>query len=231
MSDNDFITVKIKGKENQPIPLLYVADAFKELNHAIDKSYLSISKKKKLSKSDREHYKILAEDIKSGSVIADLLIIVPPVVQTAFAFQVASTGLSVKNIWELTINSFNFLKVIAELRHNGQSPKIIQHQNPYSLNIVNFGTIEIGDIVYNNALRSEQNIKNLARIVDEKNVSSFSALDQSNNGIVLTPKENKLFNPATFIDKNPIDIIAKLFRLDVETKSGRLRVLEGEYQG
>lgn len=88
-----------------------------------------------------------------------------------------------------------------------------------------------GPLVQSNASFSEPHIKNLAKISDDKNVAIFSALDQSNDGIILTPKENKLFNPETIIDKNPIAIIGKIFRLDVESKTGKMRVLQGEYQG
>ena len=233
-SNNETVKLEIKGKDEQPIPLLSVADAFKELNHAIDKSYLTLSGKNKLSKTDMEAYKIVARDIKSGSVTADLLIIVPPLIQTAFAFHSMTSGLTVKDVWELTKNSFKFLKVIAELRNKGEKPTIVQHDNPFALSFVNQGgsvIINVGDTVSRNATRSEQHIKNLAKTVDEKNVSSITALDYSNDGIILTPKENKLFNPSTFVDKTPIELIGKIFRLDVETKTGRLRILEGEYKG
>lgn len=233
-SDNEIVKFEIKGKDYQPIPLLSVADAFKELNHAIDKSYLTLSGKDKLSRSDREAYKIVARDIKSGSVTADLLIIVPPIVQTALAFHTMASGLTVKNIWELTKNSFKFLKVIAELRNKGERPTISQHDNPFAISFINQGgsvVINVGETVSRNAIRAEQNIKNLAKTVDGKNVSSITALDYSNDGIILTPKENKIFNPSTFVDKNPIELAGKIFRLDVETRTGRLRVLEGEYKG
>lgn len=234
MDNDEIIRVEIKGKEHQSIPLLSVAETFKELNYTIDKSYLVLSGKDKLSKSDRQLYKIVARDIRSGSVMADLVILIPPLAQTALAFQSVASGLSVKDIWELTKNSFKFLKVIAELRNKGEKTTVIQHDNPLALSIVNQGgnvIINAGDNVSRNAVRTEQHIKNLAKNVDETNISSISALDYSNDGILLTPKENKLFNPSTFIDKNPIDIIGKIFRLDVESKTGRLRILEGIYQG
>lgn len=234
MDANDVIKLEIKGKDNRPISLLAVAETFKEFNHAIDKSYLLLSGKEKISKGDRELYKIVASDIKSGSVIADLVIIVPPLVQTALAFHSMTSGLTVKNIWDLTKNSFKFLKIIAELRNKGEKPSIVQHHNPYAFSFVNQGgtmIINVGDVVSRNAIRAEQHIKNLAKIVDEKNVSSITALDYSNDGIILTPKENKIFNPSTFVDKTPIELVGKIFRLDVETRTGRLRILEGEYKG
>lgn len=233
-SNDEIVKVEIKGKNNQPIPLLSVADAFRELNHTIDKSYLTLSGKDKLFKSDREAYKIVAKDIKSGSITADLLIIVPPLIQTAFAFHSMTSGLTVKDVWGLTKNSFKFLKVIAELRNKGEKSTIVQHDNPFALSFVNQGgtvIINVGDTVSRNATRTEQHIKNLAKTVDERNVSSISALDYSNDGIILTPKENKIFNPSTFVEKTPIELIGKIFRLDVETRTGRLRVLEGKYTG
>lgn len=234
MDNDEIIKVIIKGKDNEAVPLLSVTEALKEFHHTIDKSYLSLTGKEKLYKSDRERYKIVASDIRTGSITADLVIVLPPAVQAALAFQTVTTGLTVKTVWELTKTSFSFLKAIAELRHKGTKPSIVQHDNPHGLNIISQGgnvTINVGDLVSHNALRSESNIKNLARIVDERSISSFSALDNVKDGIILTPKENKIFNPETFIDKIPIEIIGKIYRLDVETKTGRLRVLEGEYKG
>lgn len=234
MDNDEIINVIIKGKDNEAVPLLSVTEAFKEFHHTIDKSYLSLTGKEKLYKSDRDRYKIIASDIRTGSIIADLAIVLPPAVQATFFFQAVTSGLTVKNVWELTTKSFTFLKAIAELRHKGTKPTIVQHDNPHGFNIVNQGnnvTINVGDLVSHNAYRSESNIKNLARIVDEKSISSFSALDNVKDGIILTPKENKIFNPETFIDRTSIEVMAKIYRLDVETKTGRLRVLEGEYRG
>lgn len=234
MNSNEIISVIIQGRNNEAVPLLSAIEAFKEFHSTIDKSYLTFTGKNKLYKSDRDQYKIIAHDLKTGSVIADLAIVLPPLAQATLAFHDASSVLNVKNVWELAKKSFSFLKKIAELRHEGQKPTIVQHHNPYGLNIVAQGdniTINVGDIVANNAVRSESNIKNLARLVDRENIDSFSALDSLNDGIVLTPKENKIFNPATFLDKSSIEIFGKVFRLDVETKSGRLRVLDGEYKG
>lgn len=233
MDEVGVVQVVIKGADDKQVPLLAVADAFKEFHQIVDKSYLSLSGRNKLSKTDRELYKIVTTNIKSGSVIAELFIVVPPLVQSAFYFH--STGLNVKNLWELTKNSFNFLKILASGKNDGQKITISQHADPYGFNFANIGggnlTVNVGTLVQQNTSRSEEHIKKLSKIIDDKNVASFSALDQTGDGIILTPKENKLFNPETVMDKNPIELIGKIFRLDVENRTGRMRVLQGEYQG
>lgn len=136
MNESGIISVIIKGAPEKPVPLLSVADAFKEFHQVVDKSYLSISGKTKLSKGDRELYKIFATNIKSGSVIAELLITVPPLMQSAFHFH--STGLlNPAGLWELTKNSFKFLKTVASGKSNGQKITIAQHNSPYGFNMVN----------------------------------------------------------------------------------------------
>jgi len=228
------IQLVVKGTNGKVMPLLSVAEAFKEFHHTIDKAYTSISGKDKLTKSDRKLYKVLATDIKSGSIVADLLIVLPPMMQSAFNWY--STGLSVKELWNLITNSFKLSKILAELKQQGKKPTIAPHHNPFGLdvNIINYGdnvNIIVGDIVNRNTLRSEPHIKNLAKIVDEENITQISALDSKNNGIVLTSKENKLFNPEIFIDKTPFEFQGKIFKLDVEARRGRLRIMEGEHNG
>lgn len=236
MNESGVIQIVLKGKENNQVPLLAVADTFKEFHQIVDKSYLSITGKNKLHKNDREFYKIVATNIRSGSVIAELSIVLPPLLQSAFYFH--STGLSsltVNNIWELAKNSFKFLEHYASAKNNGKKVVVNQHNNPYGLNVINQEgshlTINVGTLVQQTASRSEANIKSLAKIIDDKNIVSFSALDETENGIILTSKENRLFNPETVMDKNPVELIAKIFRLDIENKSGKMRVLRDAYQG
>lgn len=228
------IQLVVKGTSSKVMPLLSVAETFKEFHNTVDKAYASIVGKNKLTKSDRKLYKILATDIKSGSTVADLLIVLPPMMQAAFNWY--STGLSVIELWNLITNSFKLSKFLAELKQQGKKTTITSHHNPFSLdvNIINYGdniNISVGDIVNKNTIRSEPHIKNLARTVDEENITEISALDSKNEGIILTPKENKLFNPETFIDKTTFEFQGKIFKLDVEARKGRLRVMEGEYKG
>jgi hypothetical protein len=55
-------------------------------------------------------------------------------------------------------------------------------------------------------------------------------LDEKKEGIQLVPADNDLFNPTTVIDDRPLELSAKIFRLDVESRTGRLRAIEAEGQ-
>ncbi|MCJ7502296.1 MAG: hypothetical protein MUP80_04460 [Acidobacteriia bacterium] len=55
-------------------------------------------------------------------------------------------------------------------------------------------------------------------------------LDNKKEGIHLLPADNNLFNPTTVIEDKALEVSAKIFRLDVESRTGRLRTLEAEPQ-
>lgn len=230
---NDYpLQLILKEANNKIIPLWSLAEALKEFHHIVDKAYISMSGKDKLTKTERKIYKILATNIKKGSTVIDLLIVLPILMQVTFNWY--STGLTVKELWDLVTNSFKLLKIIAEVKQQGKRTIITTHKSPFTFNIINHGdnvNISIGDILNKVTLKNEPHIKNLAKVVDEENISYISVLDQKEKGIILTSRENKLFNPETFIDKSPFEFKGKIFKLDIESRKGRLRVLEGDYRG
>lgn len=237
MADQEVIQLEIKGKNNQPVPLLSAVEALREFHYTVDKSFVAVAGKDKIFKRDRESYKIVANNLRTGSIFAELVIVfIPPMLQGALAFEAVASDLSIRNIWDLTKNSFNFLKALAESKHKGRNASVTQHANPYGLNLNISGDgntiiLNVGEKVVQTASRSEQHIKKLAGIVGKGNIDVFKALDSNKEGILLTPRENRLFNPQTFIDKNAIELNAKIFRLDVEGKNGRLRVIDEQFRG
>ncbi|MFX0199178.1 MAG: hypothetical protein ACFFCW_23900 [Candidatus Hodarchaeota archaeon] len=58
-------------------------------------------------------------------------------------------------------------------------------------------------------------------------VDKVSLKDIEEDGILITEKEKTLFNPDTTITEETETILVKIFRLDVESKKGRLRITDG----
>jgi hypothetical protein len=212
------------------IPILKLTQALREFHSTVDKGYLSILGKERVTRLDRTFYRLTATKISSGSFYSDIQIIVPA---AQFALGFVPAGIAPSHVWEVVKSAFGFLKIIASMRKEGKEPKVQLMTSADPTNLVVMGSqnnIEVNHIVFNAAAQAESHVKSLAKLVDGDHISSLSALDEKNEGIKLLPADNDLFNPTTVIDDAPLELSAKIFRLDVESRAGRLRTLEAENQ-
>jgi len=226
------ITFQVDGPEFlEGVPVLKVIEALREFHSTVDKSYLAIIGKAKLTRTDRIYYKLTATKIGISSFHTDINIIVP-VAQVALGFVPVGIGLS--HVWDVAKNAFSFLKTLASFRRTGQEPRVEITASRDASQLVVVGSnnnITVNQVVYEAANRSESNIKSLAQLVDGQHIQSISALDEREDGIKLLPPDNDLFNPQTSMDNRPLKLSAKIFRLDVESRTGRLRTLGTQPEG
>lgn len=212
---------------SEGVPILKVVDALKEFHSAIDKGYLAITGKTKLTRIDRTYYTLTATKLGLGSFYSDISIVVPA---AQFALAFVPAGITVPQVWDVVKNGFEFLKTLASLRREGKEPKIeiTSPQETGALMVVgNNNNINVNQTVFTTADKIEPHIKSLARLVDGEHIERLSALDERKEGIHLLPGDNDLFNPKTVMEDKSISLAVKIFRLDVESKSGRLRMIDG----
>jgi hypothetical protein len=226
------ITFQMDGPEfSEGVPILKVVDALKDFHSTVDKGYLALIGKSKLTQRDRTIYTLSATRIGIGSFYSDISIIVPA---TYLAMGLVPPGTSPGQVWEVVKNAFEFLKTLASLRRDGKEPaiEITSAQESGALMVVgDHNNITVNQTVFTAADRGERHIKSLARLVDGEHVETLSALDASQEGIKLLPEDNGLFNPATAVEDKSVKLVVKIYRLDVESKSGRLRILDGAREG
>ena len=108
------------------IPLYEAIGTLKEYMNIIDKTYLTLSGRDRLTKKDREKYKIIAYRFNPGSLGIDLVIELIEAIQYAFPFLLPSGALG---LWNLTKSSYNFVKLVTEMRFNDKEPEIIEDQS------------------------------------------------------------------------------------------------------
>lgn len=220
------IKFEMDGPEfEEGIPVLKLTEALREFHSTVDKGYVSIIGKERVSRLDRSVYKLTATRVFSGSFHSEIQIIVPaaPLV-LGFA-----AGLTPSQVWEVAKGAFNFLKAVASMRREGNEPsiEIMGSNDPTRMLVLGNGNkIEVNHVVYNAAGEGERHIKSLAKLVDGKHISTLSALDGRSEGIELHPADNDLFNPTTVVEDSPLQLSAKIFRLDVVSRSGRLKMVE-----
>jgi hypothetical protein len=213
------------------VPVLKAAAALTAFHSIIDQTYLVVSGKERITRSDREGFKLAATRIETGSLQAAIEIIAPAAAIGHAVFQPYG-GLG--GIWDIAKNSFEFLKAFASLTHREQRPRVeaVAHEGARQLVVVGDNNqIIVDQRVFDTATRSEPYFESLARIVDGTHVNYISALDERDEGIVLSPEYNELLRPHAVVDEKPLTFVARVFRLDVRARTGRLRVLGAQPEG
>ena len=220
------VTFKMDGPLlKESIPVIEVITAIREFHFLIDKAYLTMKKLPRMSPKERQHYSIMATDFKKGSFEADLQI---AVIAAAAQLWPGVSSLSPKELWEIAKNSYDFLKILFTMRGTGVEPKVRVEGDNNHVTVIEDSTIVINQTVYDAADRSEPHLKKLTSIIEPGQIDRITSLDNQGKGIVLTEKENKLFNPKTKIDKETITLKCDIIRFDKIAKKGKLHVFEGQ---
>ncbi len=220
------VRFKIEGPVfKKGVPLLEVTTALQEFHFILDKAYLVKTKQVKMSSKERETFTVVATELRKGSFIADLqllLFISSPVLPTIYEF-------TAKELWEISKSTFDYLKALFTMRSSGVDPKIKVEGNNYApvINNESGGTIIVNNIVYSAADKAEPHFKRLASGIKEGKTNFISAIDADNKGFILTSKERDLFNPKTQMEKDVITLEADIFRYDKDSNTGKLRVNDG----
>lgn len=220
------VQFKIEGPVfKKGIPLLEVTSALQEFHFILDKSYLIKTGQFKMSSKERKTFTIVATDLRKGSFVADLqllLFLSSPFLPTVYEFKA-------KELWEISKSAYDYLKALFTMRSSGVEPKIKVEGDNYApvINNEGGGTIIVNNIVYNAADKAEPHFKKLTSNIKEGKTDFISALDQDEKGFILTPKERDLFNPKTQMEKDVLTLEVDIFRYDKDSNTGKLRVNEG----
>jgi len=222
---------KIEGPGLQEELNLYdIITTLTEFHSIIDKSYCVITGKQRLTRSEREFYKIQISEFKHGSFMAILEIII-----TGMTLTLPLLGMiNPYTIWEYTRYSFLFLKAIytAYTSNQNTKPQIIAGDNSNVIVITgdNNNIILPDARIIDLANRTKRNYKKLAGILNEDGIHNImiASPDLDNTGIVLNLSEKNLFKTSTKIVPKPIEIVADIFNFNKVDNTGKLRVLEGQ---
>ena len=194
----------------------------------LDRTYLSISGRKRFSKGDREQFAVTLVDWKHGSVLMDLAVVAVPLLQGYI--ELVSGQSHFLTISEVTELAYKFLKArIEQFFKSGREPhvEIVSSPNAHVFLNVGNGTIQVTQNIVEAANATEPHFRKLTSHIDGKRITEIGSRSQD-YGILLTAQDNQYFNPTTEIDSESTSIIAKVFRFDVESGVGRLRVIESE---
>ena len=110
-------------------------------------------------------------------------------------------------------DAFNFLKTVTSLRHDEKEIKVNAPDNQGIVVITSPGSppLTINQTILKIADKSEEQYKRISNEIEEDRIDKISAMDKRQEGILITSKEKKLFNPETRVEDKPTDLIGNIF--------------------
>ena len=204
------------------------AGILESYQHVLDRTYLAAVGKRRMTPTVRESFLVEVTTWKRGSILMDLAVMAVPFAQGYFDYSNAIGKFP--SVSELIEASYNFLKARLEaIAKTGRAPTVNIINSPGILfQIGDNGQLNVSQSVIDTATNTEPHYKKLTSYIDDKQVSGISSISQNEQGIRLTSADNALFNPATEIADESEEILAKIYRFDIESRSGKLRIVEAK---
>jgi hypothetical protein len=210
-------------EEGLPIPL--TIKSLESVQGIIDRSYLVLSGKKKISASDRGQFYLRSKDIKHSSLHSDLELVFA-IAQPVLPF---ITDLGPKGVWEYAKQAFDFLKFVYEARKNGKtaSVKVDGNRNTVSV-IVGDQVNTYNGPVFNIALGSLPHYEALAKNLDEDRVTAIRLGEGAKSEIAFSLSDKDLFALPSTIEETIFPLGCEIFEFDKYDHDGRLNVPDGQ---
>jgi len=207
------------------IPLHLLTVGLTDFQSLLDKTYLGLTQRKRLSRDDRQRYYLLSKGITHGSAETDLGIVLTGI-QTAFPF---FSALGPTGLWEYAKQSFDFLKFVYSAMKAGNQPTY-SWSGDNSQFQVNTGTqtnIYNGP-VYNIGKMSVNNYASLAKPIEEKIVDYVSFGDKNIGAIKLDSSNAAIFSLPSQVETKPLKLRCEIFDFNKFENVGKLYVHPGE---
>lgn len=196
-----------------------VAVGLLALQHVFDGQFRVLTDKKRLSEQDRRYFQVRITGYEDGSFIAYLGAIYTGV-QTVLPFFDGASS-----IWDATKNSFDFLKALYELAHQGKEPQVIQNGDGNTV-IISGDTHQVfNGPVYQIGTQIIGAIREFDDLLDGEEVKGIALKGPDSIPVIqLTSDMKGLFFPPTRIDDTPIKLTCDIFDFNKYDSIGKARV-------
>lgn len=214
---------KIDGpslKNGVPIPLAIAAlDSFQGI---VDKSYLVTTQTKRITAKEREKFYLRATEFKQGSLLTYFEIALQGVQLTLPLI----SNYGPNSIWELTKDTFTFLKTVCAAVQQGKEPS-------FEFNNNGDVSVKIGDEshhyhgpVYQIGQLSLPNYQSLAHLLSPDKLTEISAGPKFSDkpDIFLGEFDRNSFDIPTEIQKETIELQCEVFDFNKFKNAGKLAV-------
>jgi hypothetical protein len=130
-------------------------------------------------------------------------------------------------LWSVAKHSYNFVKLVTELRFKGEEPKIQEDNSVQAFIVGDNNKIIVNPTISINADKIEESVTKIASYINPGAIDQVLLKAPDDEGISITEEEKTLFNPETTISENAETITVDIYRLDTESRKGKLHILEG----
>ena len=196
----------------------------------LEQSYLVVKSKTKMTKNERDNFKIYINDIREGSFESDVIIMMK---QISGPLLTGISGLNPKDIWALASNSIKYLLAIFTADKKGERINVNIDNSPNaSVNINSDGNttnITTTREIIECAEKIEPTInKSLNMIDEEKGVSSFNLHDQEDNtkSIYLGIKEKDIFDNRPTLEDEIVEFDGQITQANFDYMTGKIKVTD-----
>ena len=199
-----------------------------EFQHLIESSYLALSGQQRMTKNDRAKLRIISREIKQGSFIGEFeLQVIETSKQIVLPFLMALTP---GEIWELTKETFEFLKLVFSLKKQKKPVEINVGENNTDVTV---NAIENQNVtnqytfngpVYICGEQSLPYYKNLTKLIENGDVEKIVVESDNEIAVNLGVDDKELFVLPESKEELPITLKAEIYRFDKYKNVGKLRV-------
>jgi hypothetical protein len=206
-----------------PVPLL--VEALGNVQGLLDKSYLGLIGKRRLTKDERQRFHLRTSGVSHASLHTDL-----GVIYTGAQLALPLIGvLGPNGVWEYAKQAYELAKLVFKSVKKGQTVTYTWNADK-SVVHVNTGTQTqvFNGPVYNIASLSLPHYQGLATLGEPGEVTEVRLGQRDRREIEFLPRERELFELPTRIENLPYKLECEVFEFDKIDRDGRLRVLPGE---
>lgn len=198
----------------------------------LEQAYLVVKSKAKMTKNERDNFKIYINDIREGSFESDVIIMMQ---QISGPLLTGISGLNPKDIWTLASNSIKYLLAIFSADKKGEKINVNIDNSPnVSVNINSDGNttnITTTREIIECAEKIEPTLnKSLNMIDEEKGVSSFNLDDQEDNAksIHLGIKEKDIFDNRPTLEDEIVEFEGQITQANFDYMTGKIKVTDSK---
>ncbi|MGB0220828.1 MAG: hypothetical protein ACPGJF_15935 [Sinimarinibacterium flocculans] len=196
-----------------------VAAGLTALQHVFDGQFRALSEKKRLHEQDRRLLQVRITRYEDGSFIAYLGAAYTGL-QTILPFIYGTAS-----IWEATKNSFEFLKALYELAHQGKEVQVSQNGNGNTV-VISGDTHQVfNGPVYQIGTQIIGAIREFDDLLETEEVERIALDGPEGVPIVrLTSDMKGLFFPPTRVDETPVKLTCDIYDFNKYENIGKARV-------
>jgi len=207
------------------IPVHLLVQGFQTSQSILDRAYLGLAEKNRLTVEERRHFYLLSRGVKHSS-LDGMMDLVLSGVQTTFPLLGA---LGPAGIWEYSKQAYDLLKFVYSAVKSGQQPTYV-NAGDGTLSVNNGTQTNIYDgPVYNVAKMTQNVYVDMARHVSDDSINSFLLSDRSpGSQIRIAKDEAAFFDLPSTVETKPLELECEIFDFNKFEDKGKLRIIEGQ---